>query len=321
VALFWLASMSWLVVAKVAPPLVGGQAPDYRAPLAEAPRNPPPVAWRLLWEERDIGHAVTRIRPADQGGTELRSLVQFKQLDVQKGLQQLLGPFSRLLPSLGNDFRLDLAIASRVQFDRQQAIRGLDSSIQVADMPHVLNLHGAVRQGRTLDVVVFPGKKLPAATEDDGGLVRHQIDLPRDALLGDALAPSSQLQNLEVGQTWTIPVFRPFPPGSSVQIVEAKAERLELLSWDREEVEVMVVAYRDEAGSGLGAAREPIGRVWVRPDGLVLKQEVLISNLHLEFIRLTEMEGEKFAAELDDDQFLPLLPSRETDNQSQPAHD
>ncbi len=302
--------MSWLALDKLLPPLLGGQAPDYHSAVAEAPLQPPPVAWRLIWEERPVGYAVTRVRPAHHGA-ELRSLVHFEQLEVKRILQQLFGGFARLLPALGDDgFRLDMKIASRLRFNDENLLSRIDTSIGIAETPHVLNLHGNVAEGNTLDIVAFSGSRFPDANKADGGTVyRQQLDLPRDALVGDAFAPNSELKNLTVGQTWTIPVYRPFPPNSPVQIIEASAERLELLYWNGEPVEVMVVAYRGEAGSGIAAARRPTGRVWVRPDGLVLRQEVMFSSLRLIFERIPEGdESAEFAKALDDDQFLPLLP-------------
>ncbi|MBW3600024.1 MAG: hypothetical protein KY475_22475 [Planctomycetes bacterium] len=313
VLLFWLASMSWLVVAKVLPPLVGGQRPDYRATLAEAPKSPPPVVWRVLWDEEAIGFAATRVRPAPGGRAEMRSLVRFEQLDVKKVLKQMLGALSVLLPSLGGeDLRLEMTVASRLHFDSQQALETLETSIAVAEMPHVLNLRGEVRDGNVLDVLVFSGDAYRSNPQEQANvLLRRQLQLPRDALVGDPFTPSSDLRNLEVGQTWTMPVYRPFPPNSPVQIIEAKAERLELIYWDRDPVEVMVVAYRSDAGSGLAATREPIGRVWVRPDGVVVRQEMLVSNLHLVFERMTEEQAAEHVAWLEDERFLPLLPGAE----------
>jgi hypothetical protein len=310
VLLFWLASMGWLVTAKVLPPLVGGRAPDYRATLAEAPRSPPPVVWRVSWGDERIGFAVTRVRPAPGGQAEMRSLVRFEQLDVKRLLKQLFGAFSALLPSLGSDdLQLDMTVASRLRFDSQQTLETLESSIAIADMPHVLNLSGEVREGNVLDVVVFSGNRLRHAQDDEGGaLLRQELHLPRDALVGDPFTPNSDLRNLEVGQTWTMPLYRPFPPNSSVQIIEAKAERLAVHYWDREPVEVMIVAYRSDAGSGIGATREPVGRVWVRPDGVVLKQEMYVANLHLTFDRLPDDQTAEYVAWLEDDRFLPHLP-------------
>jgi hypothetical protein len=309
VILFWLAAMTWLAVEKVLPPLVGGNAPDYRAPLAEAPRNPRPVAWRLMWDNRIIGHAITQVQPLKEEGAEMRSVVRFEKLDVKKLLEQLLGVFARLVPSLGDEeLRFDMTIVSRLQFDREKTLRRVDTSLEVADMPRVLNLHGAVQDGRLLDVVVFSGDRRPDKADAGREIFRQQLELPRDALVGDAFAPNPELKNLEVGQSWTVPVYRPFPPNSPVQIIEAKAERLDTIDWGGDSVEVVVVAYRNEAGSGIGAAREPVGRAWVRPDGMVLRQEVVVSSVRLEFERLTETEGVDYAQELNDDWFLARLP-------------
>jgi hypothetical protein len=309
VILFWLAAMTWLAVEKVLPPLVGGNAPDYRAPLAAAPKNPPPVAWRLVWNSVGIGHAITQVRPAEEHGAEMRSVVRFEKLDVKKLLEQLLGAFARLVPSLGDEeLRFDMTIVSRLQFDREQTLQRLETSLEVADMPRVLNLQGDVKDGRLLEVVVFSGDRRPDPADPGREIFRQQLELPRDALVGDAFAPNPELKNLEVGQSWTVPVYRPFPPNSPVQIIEAKAERLDTIYWGNDPVEVVVVAYRNEAGSGIGAAREPVGRAWVRPDGLVLKQEVVFSNVRLEFQRLTEEEGAAYADELKDDWFLAKLP-------------
>ncbi len=310
VLLFWLASMSWLMMAKVLPPLIGGKAPDYRTALADAPRFPPPVVWHLVWEDQAIGFAANRVRPAPGGGVEMRSVVHFEQLDLDKVLQQLLGAFSALVPDVGSSGApFQMTIATRLQFDSQKDLHALDTSVAVADIKHVLNLHGDVQDGDKLDVVVFSGN--PDREGSFGGgreLLRQQVDLPPQALVSDSLAPSSDLKGLEVGQAWTIPVYRPFPPNSPVQIVEAKAERLEIIYWDRNPVEAMVVAYRSEAGAGIGSGRL-LGRVWVRPDGVVLRQEVLISNLQLVFDRMPEEQGAGHAAWLDDPRFLPLLPA------------
>ncbi len=319
VMLFWGASMAWLGAAKVLPPLFGGDAPDYRSALTVAPKPPPPVVWRMDWEDRTIGYAVTQVHRLDSGRIEMRSLVRFEQLDVKRILQQLLGVFAKMVPALGDDeLRLDMTIASRAQFSREQRLEAIASSIAVADLPHVLSLHGEVQQGSDLQVVVFSGKEIPWNSEDNGkALFRQTIELPRDAILSDAFAPHSELKDLQVGQTWTIPVYRPFPPNSPVQILEARAERLDLISWNRETVETMLVVYRSEAGSGLATARRPIGRLWVRPDGLVLRQEVMASNLLLVFERVSDDQSAAYADALQDNAFLPLLPL--TDAASHPA--
>ena len=82
-----------------------------------------------------------------------------------------------------------------------------------------------------------------------------------------------------------------------------------------------MVAYRGEAGSGIGATREPIGRAWVRGDGLILWQEVAISNLLLTMERLPDDEVAPYAEWLEDERFLPRLPFGIDPEESSPAHD
>ena len=130
---------------------------------------------------------------------------------------------------------------------------------------------------------------------------RYEVDLPRDALVGDSLSPRSELRNLRVGQQWTIPVYRPFPPNSPVQILLARVEKSEFFDWEGELVETYVVVYRDEAGTGINSARKPIGRTWVQPDGTVLRQEVMLSNLRFTFDRLPP--GDLSAQWLEDEAF------------------
>jgi hypothetical protein len=46
VVLFWFATMSWLVAAKIVPPLRVGEPPDYASILQESTHQPP-VCWSI----------------------------------------------------------------------------------------------------------------------------------------------------------------------------------------------------------------------------------------------------------------------------------
>jgi hypothetical protein len=70
-----------------------------------------------------------------------------------------------------------------------------------------------------------------------------------------------------------------------LQIVQAEVEKEDIVVWDGDLVSTFVVVYRGEAGTGLTAAREPFSRLWVRPDGTVIKQELKLSSLRIEFVR------------------------------------
>jgi hypothetical protein len=116
--------------------------------------------------------------------------------------------------------------------------------------------------------------------------LRQELELPPDALVSDAFTPRSELKKLHVGQSWTIPVYRPFPPNSPLEIVAVHVEGHEGIIWEGKDVETLRVVYRTDAGSGIRASRDPVGREWVRRDGTVLRQEIGMSGLQLRFERL-----------------------------------
>ena len=109
-----------------------------------------------------------------------------------------------------------------------------------------------------------------------------------------------ELKDLHVGQSWTIPVYRAFPPNSPVQIVEAKVERHDIIFWEGSDIETMLVVYRMDAGSGLRATSQATAREWVRPDGTVLRQELVFSGLTLRFERQMRRPTDTNEALLDD---------------------
>jgi hypothetical protein len=97
-----------------------------------------------------------------------------------------------------------------------------------------------------------------------------------------------------------MPVFSPFrPPSSPLEILQATVERTENIVWNGEPVSARLVVYRSDAGSGLLAARKPRGKLWVRSDGLVLKQQVTALNSDLTFVRLPANEARSLAEFLD----------------------
>ena len=87
-------------------------------------------------------------------------------------------------------------------------------------------------------------------------ILKREIELPAGALVGDALAPRPELKNLAVGQSWTVPVYRPFPPDSPPQIIQATVKHLEPILWEGNEVETMLVLYQSEAGSNINIASD-----------------------------------------------------------------
>ena len=301
VVLFWLASMSWLVVEKVVPPLMGGSPPDFRSALAEPEEEPD--FWKITWNGRRIGFVITQIMDGDNGTRERRGVVRFEDLPLESMLSELLGafaPFAQPLLGTTQDYEIQAVLATRLAFDEDRRLTGFRTVLDLAETPSFLTVNGRVVDEQKLEVLLEFADNWTGARDGTQAL-RHELDLPPNALVGDAFTPKMELKNLQVGQSWTIPVYRAFPPNSPVQIVEAKVERHDIIFWEGNDVETMLVVYRTDAGSGLRAANQATAREWVRPDGMVLRQELVLSGLTLRFERRMQSPLEADRALLDEE--------------------
>jgi hypothetical protein len=287
----WMASMSWLFVEKILPTLSGGDRPDFDAVLPSEDQPPRPVCWEIQFNGQPIGHASSlAVREADNAG-RIESTVQFERLPLSDIISELLGSVGALVKPLwgGSDnLHVKMTVDSRMEIAPGGNLQSFITNVRLADLDTVvIQVRGEV-DGHKLDVAVYT----PAedATGPDSMRLRYRdaIDLPREALVGGALSPQSQLANLEVGQTWTFPVYRPFPPNSPLQMVEARVERHDVFVWNGQSLKAYQVVFRDDAGSGISIGREPIGKLWVRDDGEVLEQETRLANLTFRFVRMSD---------------------------------
>ena len=83
VVLFWLATMSWLVVAKVLPPLRVGEPPSYRSILDQSQKQLP-VCWNIRLQDKSIGWAANRVERRPDGITELVSRVYLQDVPLDR---------------------------------------------------------------------------------------------------------------------------------------------------------------------------------------------------------------------------------------------
>jgi hypothetical protein len=284
---FWLATMSWLAVVKILPGLRQGERPDYYSALEKDSPRSEPDCWRIIWRDRTIGFAATDIEHFSDGQVVMRSVVQFDELPLQSMSNELFGVLAVVIKPLFQGFGdsgMELLIASQMQFDADRRFSGFTTRVDAAQQEDFLVLSGNTDANGTLtfEARMFDGTANGSGTQ----ILKREIKLPPGALVGDAFAPRPELKNLKVGQSWTVPVYRPFPPGSRPQIIQATVKRLETIPWDGHEVETMLVLYRSEAGSSINIASDPIGKEWVRSDGTVVRQEVIFSGLKFQFDRL-----------------------------------
>jgi hypothetical protein len=287
VVLFWCATMSWLVAAKIVPPLRVGEPPNYTSIVVEN-ADQPPVCWRIQLQDRTIGWAASKIERRKDGITDLFSRVYLGELPWDEFAPGWLA--SVLKPVLSDLGPLDIDKKSHLVIDPLRRPVEFESKVRVANLPDAIRVHGQI-EGSTLRLAVQSGE------------FSHTVErsLPSNALVTDELSPHAMMPGLRVGQTWTVPLYSPFRPfNDPMEMLEAVVEREDKITWRGQPVACRVIIYRSDPGSGL-AGKQTRGRVWVRTDGLVLRQEVGILNSHLQFIRLDDEQAKTIWRALGED--------------------
>lgn len=288
VVLFWMATMTWLVVEKVLPPLERGSPPTFHSAYGELDPRAAPIGWTVEWNDRPIGWAASRVLRPSSGLFEVHSRVHF----VRWPLEEMVPVWMRavLRDAVSSFGGLEMDAYNRLEIDPLNRLVGFCSTIHLKKVPQAIVIEGTV-EGTRLKLRI-----------DAGGVSYTPSDhfLPQDALLADELSPQSMLVGLHVGQTWTVPVYNPLQPDSPMEVLEATVRGRETMEWNGSMVDVLVVIYAGDSGSALGAARTPHGKLWVRPDGAILRQETWLFGSRLAFVRKTPEESARLAADLDD---------------------
>jgi len=283
VVTLWLATMGWLVTTKVAPSLLVGEPPSYPTILA-AQRAEPPAGWVILWDDRRLGWAISSTKPLPQAITEIRSLIHFDDLP----LDELVPDWLRTMaPPIGRQ-RVQVPMESRsaLVFDPLGRLSRFESSVRLDVQQPFVKMRGSV-DGPKMALWLRVGELQPFETE---------VAVPRDAMLGDTLSPQSRLPGLREGQSWTVESYSPLrPPSSPKEILYAAVEARMPLAWEGNTVDTLVVVYRADPGNAVGHSGGPRGKLWVRRDGTVLKQQVTFFRSTLTFLRMGPQEAAALA--------------------------
>lgn len=282
----WLASMSWLVMEKILPPLQLGEPPSYRS-ISEARRNEGPVGWRLFWNEEPIGWALSEARPQAHQSTEIRSRVHMDYLPLAELVPEWLARLFRL-PEFKN-LRLSMDTTSVLMIDPLGRLVRFHSSLQVGSFPEVVHMEGVV-EGSDLLFTIRCGEFTYEA----------KVPMTSDALMSDALSPQTRLPGLRVGQKWTVPTVSPLGRWNhALEILHARVEGREPILWDGKTVEAHVVVFWPDGGAS-SADHKPRGRLWVLPDpdGRVVQQEAAFFHAQMRFVRMTDAESARLASQV-----------------------
>ena len=286
VVLLWLASMGWLITEKVLPPMLIGEPPTLSAAADTPGEAHVPVSWQLYLDDQPLGWATSHTVRQPQDLVELRSRVHLDRFPIKELAPAWLLPI--LEPLGGPEGNMPVDTDSTVELTGGR-LKGFRTTVHLGSLHDAILLSG-VAKGKELEVSVRLNDFAYTTTTPMSG----------EALIGDGLSPRSRLARLHVGQTWTEPIYSPFhPPNSPLQILQAEVEREESISWNGEIVRAMLVVYRNDPGSASNASRMPRGRAWVRDDGAVLRQEILVLGSRLVFVRLPPGESPDGRSEAD----------------------
>lgn len=286
--------MGWLVRAKILPSLVVGDPPTYRTILADPETREIPVTWSISLNDAPLGWAEARNRVLDNGVTEMRSHVRIHRLPLAEITPGWMNSLLNLLAGSHEWSELALAVdaQSSLEIDPLGRPIGFYSRALLGDedsLPDDTHLDAQVVAG-TVQITmqgVVEGSQLKLKVRTGQLVYNTTAYLPPNALMSDALSPQGRLPGLKVGQSWTMPVYSPLrPPTAPVEVLQATVERHEPILWRDQVVGAYVVVFRSAPGVELSTNQTARAKAWVRADGTVLKQEILLMSTRLTFERL-----------------------------------
>jgi len=121
------------------------------------------------------------------------------------------------------------------------------------------------------------------------------------------LRPAPGTRSLYAGQRWTIVSYSPLSlPSNPIDLLQHRAPTTVLLAevekkddvmWNGKREPAWLVVYRSEAGRGSGSDENVRNRMWVRMDGTVIREEVLLGGNNLMFSRMSDNDAARLRDE------------------------
>lgn len=261
---FWVYAAWELFAQDILPDLIVGPPPDMRTLTRVETRTE--TRWSILIEEdsdgpdhtpkeRAVGQVRTLTVPQADGGVRLSSKAW---IDTGEALRRT--PFESV-----DNSRLEILAGCWV--DQRGNLANFHVSLYESRMPSV-NLMAIDGRLRGNEIRISTGGLIPYI----GPRVFHYQP---HSLVQTSFSPLDRLPGLHVGQRWEQRVVNPLT--SKVMKCRSEVVGRETIMYDGNPVSTLVVLTKS---GGI----TPSARTWVRPDGLVLRQEVplMIRNLILQ---------------------------------------
>jgi hypothetical protein len=271
VVVLWLGSMSWLMVGKILPSLHEGEAP-----IAAGYEQGVPVAWKVYWGDRVVGNAASVRLPGVMNTTNIVNHVVLEDVPLLDLVPALM---RRVVGDIGS---MKFDARTRLEFDSLDNFSKFESRVAINEVSSVLDLSGRVN-GAYLELKVRFGEVT----------YEPKVPIANQAALSEALFPDAKLPYMYVGRRWTEEVYNPFrAPTSPVETLDVEVTGQESLEFGDETHRVLRVEFSGQPAPGVPEEARLQAIAWVRmSDGMVMRQDVIISASKLRFERLTEKEA------------------------------
>ncbi|HEV3164759.1 MAG TPA: hypothetical protein VGZ22_12090 [Isosphaeraceae bacterium] len=249
ILLFWAVAAVALFTRDLLPDLLIGTPPDLRS-ISVAERNEAPTRWTVLVADdpsllnlRTVGQAVTTSTARPDGSMRLSSEVRIEA----RGLLEKT-PF-------------------RTSEDEHLVIK---SFCEITPSGNLSNFATRVRsQAEGLELLCLDGRVkgdvLEVKAKGPLPLFNQVMNIPYQSrgMVQNTFGPLDRMPGLQVGQRWKSWIVSPLT--GRVEPMRAEVKRKGVITWANNPVPALEVV----------AKAAPVSvRLWVRPDGLVLRQEV-----------------------------------------------
>ena len=273
VVLLWVASMSWLVGAKILPAFIQGEAPPTGIPPVE------PICWSISIGSKEVGRAAYQVVPGAEGTQEIHSRVELRDVPFARMVPRWMAKLVEHLGALNVDTR------TRTVLDPLGNLATFETGVSINDLPESINISGRLREGK-LEMEIKYGDH------------RQEFQYPwtEHGPLTSDLTPDPKLIGVSVGQRWQKEIYNPFGgPSGSFELVQAEVVDEQPLYVNGMLTNTRRIEFRSLSDAGVSTDDRCRAKLWVADDGRVVRQEVQLINVRLRFDRLSEEEAEKFA--------------------------
>jgi hypothetical protein len=284
----WFASMSWLTVCKILPPFYTGHPPVYQTPQSDKPQ--PPEAWKLYMNKRLVGWALSEINQQGPDTTAIHSLVHFSTISIGDLLPGYLGNIVRdsKYSALSAETEVESELITNSALNQ---LVHFYSKFRPKSGQSLVKIEGNV-EGDKLKLSIRAGDSNPPD---------FYVPLP-DSNVRDSFSPETMLvRDLYLGQSWTVHTCSPLalpnnplamiPGRPSTEDLFAKVEEETPFTWNGQSEPAWVVVYRSDNNSGPGYEKNIRNRLWIRHDGMIVRQEVAWGDIRLSFERMSESDA------------------------------